>query len=303
MSGKMALWILLLPLMLSAPGCIEPATPAGVVAMVNGQPISLRLVQALLDVNRMTDFNGPRPSVLEMRQNYAQATAMLICGLLVRQELAERGMAVDEQEWNRACGQIKSELGEDNFNNSLIDAALREEDWRLLVLDHLAGEAFMKKVIEPSITISLEEIREYYETHKPDFADSPLYRVCFAQAQERETVETWCASGKELQKGSLAHCFVLGKDSLPSPWQEEIRKIEPFSCGKIVKQDEQWRTVALIETLENDVAPLSVIYPIVENILLAERKNTVFNEWLKNKLASSRITASPGLFKSQNFDQ
>lgn len=270
--------------------------PPGTIASVNGEHISLHAVQALMDSRSASMGIAARPSVSEMQRNYGQALATLIAHTLVRQDLAERGIIVSEEDLNQAIGQIEEDFGEENLEAYLADSFLRIDEWRQLMRDHVALETFIDRVLLPSIKINLDEIRAWYEENKEDLKTPANLRVCYAMESSRQGLEAWCATvaKEDFEPGPFAQCVDALPASLPDPWKTE--KIKPGACGKFVEEAKQWRTMAVIKKNDARLPQLSEVYALGENILLEEKKLNAFDAWLKKKIASSKIVAAPGLF-------
>lgn len=295
------LFLIFLILLICA--CEQPL-PQGTVALVNGEPISLYSVQALLDSRSAALGIPPRPSVAEMQENYRHAVGILTAHTLVRQELDSRGIGVNESDVDKAIHQVIGDYGEENLADFLAEASLREDEWRLLVRDHLALQTFTERILLPSIKITLNEIREYYNTHKQEFAlpEHPL--ICHAAADRREALESWCdnLAEKDFEPGPLAQCMEVTAKDISLPWQNEIGKLEPSTCGSIIQQEGQWRVVGLRAKNMASVPPLSEVYGFIEKILLEQKKLEAFDEWLAHKMACARILCSPGIFPAIKMD-
>lgn len=278
--------------------CQEESLPPGTIASVNGEPISLQSAQTLMDSRSAALGIPPRPSVAEARENYRQALAILIAHALARQELAARGLEISEKELNDEIDQIKRDYGDAGFDDFLAEASLREDEWRQLVRDYLVLRAFESRILLPSIKIPLEEAQAYYEEHKESFQLPASVYACQAGASSREALEAWCESLREpeFDPGPAGQCADILPQEIPDPWRDEMKKLKPGSCGKIIETDGQWRVMALIDRYSARTPGLAEVYALVESALLREKKLAAFNDWLTRKMAASKILASPALF-------
>lgn len=282
-------------------GCREQPLPPGTVASVNGELINLHALQALLD-SRSAALGIPRrPSVADMRERYRYALSILIAHALVRQELAKLGIEIDEKDVDEAIEQIKEDFGADNLEEYFTEAFLREEEWRQLMRDQLSVRAFTERVLAPAARVSLAEIKQYYNDHRESFMMPRAIRICHAQAAEKEELEAWCRAenSDEFERSPLSRCMDTRPETVGEPWAKELKKLAPGKCGRIIEQDGQWRALALARRYEEGARQLSEVYALIESLLQEEKKLTAFNKWLEQKLAQSRILASPGLFSAK----
>ena len=313
---------LVLPLLcvLLLAGCFESRLPDGVVASINGEPIRLSAVQALMD-SRSASLGIPhRPSLEAMKSRYGGALGTLIVHTLVRQDLERRGMAVTDAALDHAVGQVREDFGPGGLEQFLTAASLREADWKALMRDHLAMEVFRKRVLLPAIKVSMEEARAYYEEHKADFALPGYLDVCFAAAPEKEALAAYCESftarfreqteedaeadfvrlsgAAASDSGALAQCLEVQPDEVPPAWRKEAVALKPGTCSQPRQQDGEWRAIALAGRQKGHALELAEAYPLIEAILLEEKKSAAFGEWLEDSLARSEVLVAPELMES-----
>lgn len=279
--------------------CEEKQPVPGTLAQVNGEAIHLKDVQALVDSRTSAMGLEPRPSVTELQKTYGQAAAILIVHALVRQELAARGLAVSDDELDETITAIKRDYGEDGAGQFLDETPLREDEWRELVRDHLSLRMFQDRILLPSIHVSLDEIRAAHEAHKEQLRQPELWNVCLKAAPEKAEVENWCTRPYPEIAGP-ENCISMSAREIPDPWGKELKKIAVPGCGRILEQEGQWRTVAVLGRTEARLPAMAEIYPLLERIVLEEKKNAAFETWLANKLAASTVRTLPGLFLPKN---
>ncbi|MDE5878920.1 MAG: hypothetical protein K2G99_02675, partial [Desulfovibrio sp.] len=72
----------------------------------------------------------------------------------------------------------------------------------------------------------------------------------------------------------------------------------PGSCGQAREQDGEWRAAALAGRQPGHSLELAEAYPLIESILLAEKKSAAFGQWLEESLGRSEILVAPELRES-----
>lgn len=277
--------------------CGEDRFPPGVVALVNGEPITLHSVQNLLDSRSMGSVLQSDTSFEELRSDYGRALSMLIATALVRQELEARGIAPEQRDLDQAIERISSDYGDDSLEDFLAEANLRPDDWKQLMRDHLAMEVFRNQVLLPTIKIEFQEIKNYYQEHKKDFVLPETARACFLSSLRREDIQAWCSDVKERKflDDSVAQCVEVAISEIPQPWNRELKSLQPMSCGKIREEEGEWQSVALLERMPERAPELSEVFPLVEKILLEPRQSAAFEQWLAQKSATAKVLVAPGL--------
>ena len=277
--------------------CDGQPPPAGVAAMVNGEPIYLHSIETLLDGRTPASEQAASESVEDMQRAYAQAFSVLLTHALVRQELRQRGIAIDEKLYESAMSGMSGDLGEEGLDGALAEASIRKDDWQRLFRDGMALEAFRSKILAPQIKVGLDEIRARYESRKADFRLPPHLRGCFLSAEEKGELEAMCEgiSRGEAPDSPLAHCAELTQESLPSPWRDEQASIQAGSCGKLREEGGSWRTIAILSREKGGLPSLAEVYALVEGELAAEKERAAFDKWLEEKIKASSIEVAPAL--------
>lgn len=274
--------------------CFEARLPDGVVATVNGEPITLRRLQTLLD-SRSPSLGAMRtPSLENMRREYGEGLGTLIIYALVRQDLQRLQLSVSPATLEAALAEVKNDYGGgDGLEKFLAEESLDPAQWRALLLDHLSMLAFEKKVLATGIRISLPELRDYYQTHEDDFQMPETLRVCLISAESRKDVEGFCAvfpgGMSEARKKVQLQCLNVRSGDLPQSWQKAAAALKPGQCAPPRQEEGLWRGLALIEKRPPTQMNLAETYPIVENILREQKMSEAFESWLEKTLSSATI--------------
>ena len=274
--------------------CYEARLPDGVVATVNGEAITLRRLQTLLD-SRSPSMGAMRtPSLENMRREYGEALGTLIIYALVRQDLQRLQMAVSPATLEAAVKEVKNDYGGgDGLDKFLAEESLDSAEWRALLLDHLSLLAFEKKVLASGIRISLPELRDYYLTHEDDFKMPETLRVCLISAETRKDVEGFCAvfpgAMGDARKKVQLQCLNVRASDLPQSWQKAAAALKPGQCAPPRQEDGLWRGLALVENRPPTQMNLAETYPIVESVLREQKMAEAFEDWLEKSLAAATI--------------
>ena len=274
--------------------CLEARLPDGVVATVNGEPITLRRLQTLLDSRSPSLGAMRKPSLENMRREYGEGLGTLIIYALVRQDLQRLQMTVSPATMEAAVAEVKNDYGGgDGLDKFLAEESLDPAEWRALLFEHLSMLTFERRVLAPGIRISLPELRDYYQTHEDDFRMPETLRVCLVSAESRKDVEGFCAVFPgglgEARKNVQLQCLNVRSGDLPQNWQKAAAALKPGQCAPPRQEDGLWRGLALLEIHPPAQMNLAETYPIVENILREQKMSEAFESWLEKSLSSSVI--------------
>lgn len=293
---------LLVSLLALTCACENDKAPAGVVATVNGEPITLLAVQAMMDSRSPTAGVPPRPSLEDMRKNYSRALVILIANTLARQELAARGMEVEPEAVEETVREIRGDYGENGLDQYLEESFIREADWKQQILDYLSLRAFKNEILLPAISVSLEEIKDYYNKHEKEFYLPDNMLVCFLTADSSKAITDWSVD-MDIQKsfpGLNAECLYATSEEIPESWRKEAREMKAGATARPRQEDGVWRSLAILEKNSGKKLSTAQAYALIENILEEEKGKDAFDSWLEKKLSESRIKITPelaGMFK------
>ena len=284
-------------------GCLEGRLPEGVVATVNGDPIYLRTVQALLDGRSATLDTMQRPSLENMKRQYGDALGTLIIYTLVNQELRTLQIPVTDSAVESAVAHVRADYGgEEELARFLAEESLDVNEWRLLMRDHLAVQSFEKRVLLPGIRISLDNVRGYYKEHEAEFNLPETLDICLISAADRQGVDSFCASFssvgpvREEQAGEvLLQCVEADAAQLPKESQKGLERLSPGQCLPPRQEGDRWLGLALVRRNAAHVMSVAEAYPLIENILREREKEAAFERWLAAALSRSRVRVNPDL--------
>lgn len=273
----------------------------GVLATVNGQPITVQRVQLLVDLRHPP---GPETTFESMRAAHMQVLGSLIVTRLMESALKAGDQLPDEKQLEAVSKKLLRDYPPEELGLTFSDVGINETDWLSFMRDTQITEIFARAVLQDRLHINIAAVRDYYDNNRDQFALPDTFEFCSVRSTDKAGVEQLCASlGKgnlksEGQTGddqaSLAPaCTAVPRDELPEQLQGLLKRDKRNTCGKIEQFDDFWQAAWLVAPRKGEVVPLVEAYALVENLLRDSGKYTAFGAWLEQAIAGADIRLAP----------
>ena len=283
---------------LALPAC-EKQTETSVVARVNGEPITMRELQARHDLDHMAGSDRNILPAEELQSQYGDSLASLIVNTLVMQELKDKGNEVTAEEMNLAEKEIRSDYAKGEFEATLEDDAIDIEIWRRFLLQRLSVQKIMQTVLRPALKVTPEESAAYYNENLDQFRLPARVHFLVVESSEKKALED-LSRLYEKEPGNMAQLLSgrtdvnmrevrMGEDRLSPEWRETLKKLEPGKASSIYSGDDKHEFIVLISRQEAAELPLAQAYPLVERELVEQKLELAFEAWVEGKIAESDI--------------
>ncbi|UZP68368.1 peptidylprolyl isomerase [Desulfovibrio mangrovi] len=307
MPNKYLTLTLLLLAVLVFCGCSKDMEQEGVVATVNGKPIYLAQLEALYDLNNLSWSGGMVPAVDALREDYGNVLSRLIVNELVDQALARVGLSVTDADVTAAEATIRADYPEGQFEKTLVEEYIDIEVWRSRLRQQLAMETLKSDILRPRIKLTSQEAEAYYKANLADFYLPPRVRFLHISGADREHV----SKAREMWLGGTSVDEILSSfdgiairelrmrvNMMPVNWKSTFDKLKEGESSAVFSGDNGFEVLVLLENLPEKVLGPSHAYPLVEKVLLEQKLQAEFDEWLKSELAKADIRISSLLLHS-----
>ncbi|MGE4265637.1 MAG: peptidylprolyl isomerase [Desulfovibrio sp.] len=292
-------------------GCTRGSNDdVGVVARVNGKPITLDLLEFQYDILHFNALSGTLPSVSALREAYGEILGQLIAQELVAQELAARGQEVSDEELEQAEATVRGDYPEEVFEQMLVEEFLDLKMWRKQLRYVCGIEKFQRLVLRPSIHLDHLEVEAYYREHLAAFQLPERVRVLVVRAPERSVVEKVLGLYRQQRSAAtLAESFpgaqvrevVVARDLLTPAWADALHGSDAGGGqGAILSGRAGYEGLILLERLGAETLDISQAYPQVEAALLEERLQQAFDAWLGKAVDAAVVRVSSQLLHKQD---
>jgi len=285
--------------------CLTESRQQGVVALVNGQPISLRLVEARHDASGGLAAIAQNPSVDLLQQQYGAILAELIVQELAAQELERLGLGVTEEDVDRAIDMIRSDYEDESFSEVLFEDHVDEKAWRTLLRYTVAMPRFNEQVLRPKVRLTEAEVKKYYTDHAAEFTEPSRLSLlvltgpslkAVSEARDRILARKGNESLRELP-GVRSQRVNIRPALLPEIWQDEIGKLTPGKSTKVLEADEMFQCLILEKNSPERLLSPVEAYLQIEQVLAEKHMEELFSQWLDAAIAGARISVTTHLLQ------
>jgi hypothetical protein len=295
----LVLFVALIP----AGGCDRKAEPPGVVATVNGRPVTLGQLELHHDLRGMGLVATENPTVERLRQDYGRIMADLIIRELVFEELAKAGLAVTDEEISALEAEIRADYPPEVFDRMLFEENVDPAQWRSGLANRAALEKFVTRVLAPRLRVEVQEAADYYKEHVADFRKPALVTFLLVRGPDRKLVEQAVKqrdSGRTFPRepspdAASIQEVRLPRDMLPAAWRDMLAKLKPGQAGPVIQERQEAMALVLVGEAPAYTLDPAAAYPQVEKILLEKKRNEAFFSWLGGALAAADIRISTHL--------
>lgn len=289
--------LVLLCLLLAA--CSEETPVQGIVARVNGTPIYLDTVQTLQDTRTVSLGAAQRPSVELLKRQYGVSLSILIMHTLVMQELDRLDLAVPEELLKAAEAEVRADYPENEFEKTLTEEYIDINVWRNLLRQQLSMTTFQNKVLRPQLSVPLEEAEKYYQANKNEFIIPASISLIQVSGTNRQSVEEARTKGPKLENDSIPDLtvqrFTIRRKSVPAVWQKDVEALTLEQSSPVKSRDGYYQFVILVGVHPQKEMTFMDAYPLISDMLLEEKIDASFNQWLEQAIKSARIQVAEHL--------
>lgn len=268
---------------------------AGVMATVNGRPITLHQVESLYDVNEGAALLARNPSVEFLQEQYGASLATLIVNALILDELEKRGFPITDEEAREAEELVRADYHPGDFETMLQESYIELDAWRGLLRQRLALSRFQEKVLRPRFSISREEIEARYKADKDIYTQPEKVDIIWFQDLDKASLEArrsafLAGNADQEDDGSTERESVrIGISRLPAQLRKEIASLKPGQASPIIQEGGLWQFAVLRARIPARTLSIVEAYPQLEASLIESKFEPVYDAWLAEALVRADI--------------
>lgn len=284
-------------------GCRKRPEEKGIVARVNGEPITLEeFNKALLPYS---------PSKEEIPALKGRVLDQLIEKRLKLQEVRRLGLTVTDEELNQRIRETMGSYPKSEFAVFLNKEETTFEEWKNGVGENILLEKLITSQVYLPIKVSEKEITTYYQEHQDQFKEPKKFRIrqILAESQaEAEEILKALGKGEEFEelarkrslspdreRGGDMGYFSLGE--MLAEWEEAVGKLSPGEVSYPVESPYGWHIFKLEKVLPPRMVSLPEARKKIKEKLLLESREKALREWLLGLRAQVEIKINEELLR------
>ncbi|AGW13490.1 hypothetical protein DGI_1667 [Megalodesulfovibrio gigas DSM 1382 = ATCC 19364] len=297
-----------LPAMLAGILCLaacsmEPVQE-GVVATVNGDPVTLKELESAYDLIQLGWGGQPAVTIGVLRDQYGMVLSQLLVQTFISQELARRDLSVTQDELNKAEAMVRMDYPPGEFERMLLEEYIDLAVWRRLLKGNLATEKFIRKVLRPQVQLDPAEVVAYYKANQDKFVQAAQVRVVHVTGPGRTMVrDAALAYVANPQPAAVQTAFpkvflqemTMQENRLPKIWVEDLAAAVLLTPTVVRANQAGFESLILLERIPAQKLDAGLGSPIAEKILLEARLEEAFQDWLATSLSQASIQVSAHL--------
>jgi len=284
-------------------GCKKRPEEKGIVARVNGEPITLKeFNKALLPYS---------PSKEEIPGLKRRLLDQLIEKKLKIQEARRLGLVVTDEELNQRIKETMGSYPKREFVTFLTKEGTTFEVWKNRVRKNILLEKLITSQVYLPLKVSEKEITTYYREHQDQFKEPKKFRIRQILVESQAEAEEILSSLRKgegfeelAQKRSLSPDKERGgdmgyfsKEEMLAKWEEAISKLSPGEVSYPVESPYGWHIFKLEKVLPPRMVSLKEARKEIKEKLLLERRERALKEWFLGLRVRAEIEINEELLR------
>lgn len=216
-----------------------------------------------------------------------QALNYLIDQKLIESEIKKRGISVDDYEIDEAMNKIAKEnhLSLFEFKNILMQRG-EYKKFREKLKQNLLKQKLFENIVSSKLQISPQEIKNYYNTHKDEFAIFKTIQVVKYTANNPEVLKNLFTNPFYSDKNIISQTIVYQWNKLPLDKLYLFKNTKVGQYTPIINEGLTFSTYYIVNKEGKVYLPFEKVKDIIANKILQEKRNQILKDYfskIKNR--------------------
>lgn len=236
-----------------------------------------------------------------VKANGSNALDVLIINKIIELESKKENIKVTKDEIDEQKNKmVESMGGQDAYESALQFYGVSEDD----LMDDIEKNLYLKKLLEPRIPITEEEMKEYFEENKDSFGQEEEVKARHILVESEETaleVKKKLDEGEDF--GELAKEYstdtsnsqqggdlgFFGKGKMVKEFEDAAFSLEIGEISEPVKTEFGYHIIKVEDRKEAEEADFEKSKDEIKDMIFQERFQEAYDTWLQEKLEEYEI--------------
>lgn len=230
----------------------------------------------------------------------------LIAEKIVQLEIEKQGIEIAEEEIQKDIDKLMEYYGgEDRFNEALKYQGFTIEDMK----ENIKANLQVKKLLEPKISVSEEEIKEFFEQNKDAMAQEEQVsarHILVETEEEAKKIRQEIVDGGDFAELAKEHSLdesskimggslgFFGRGKMLESFDDVAFSLEKGEISQPVKSKFGYHIIQVEDKKEAKTANLEESRDDIERILFENKLPQAYSEWYEEKVGEYEITNNLG---------
>ncbi|ETT49467.1 peptidylprolyl isomerase [Paenibacillus odorifer] len=221
---------------------------------------------------------------------------------LVDQEAKKANVTVTDEDINTELEDLKAQFGgEAAFNAALSQSSMTVDDLK----KQMPLQVKLRKILEPQVTVTDDEIKEYYDTNKATFSEEEQVRASHILVETKEEAD---AILKQLKEGADFATLAKEKSSdtgskdnggdldffkrgdMVAEFSDVAFKLKVGETSDAVKSDYGYHIIKVTDHKDAKDYTLEEKKDEIRKTLVSQKVSTLSSTWLSETTEKAKIT-------------
>jgi len=284
----------------------DPGAEGGTVIQVDDHVLTLAEFNEFFEPLRMSYAKEHTGNGLALQQARLRFLLQLLEEMIVLRRAEELDLHVSSEELEQTVGHMQRDYGEESFKAMFMKQAVSLETWKERLKRQLLIDKVTRQELQKKISVTPEEIRDYYEQHREEWAQGKQIRVHQILLPDKETAKLVL---EKLKKGEdftiLARVHSIAPESqqggdmgyiargqLPKCMEDPLFRLKKDTVSPVIKTPYGFH---IFKVIEKKAAGEPRIEDWIEKIrarIQQERLEAAYGPWLTKLRSRYTITVN-----------
>jgi len=258
-------------------------------------------------MNRQSRNIAPNnPRFFEIKKDILNS---MIRERILLNEVLEKKITVPKNELKDRINLIKGDYKTDTFSKELRQNGINYAYWENKIKNQLSISKLTRSIINKNPEITDEEIGKYYESNKESFnmpEQVRAFQIVVKTEEEAYKIYKELKKGKKFEELAMVHSItpegVKGGDlgyfsrgSMPKVFDNVLFKLRQGRISKVVASEYGYHILKVTDKKKSSIRPVEEVRNEIIVELKRSKKDMIFSEWFKEKIAKTKIKRNNSL--------